>query len=161
MKGVGAWGAGALGLVGVVALGTASLAPVGDDGDRSTVAGYRSSVTTPAQPYPAESLGTVVISRDVFRVTRRAADVAYDPVRLAQVALQPPAPKPVLVLTGIVWGAEPQAVVEGWPGVEGPRVVRAGDVVSGLKVKRIDGTRVTVVGMDTTWVLQVREPWKN
>jgi len=33
--------------------------------------------------------------------------------------------------------------------------------VSGLKVKRIDGTRVTVVGMDTTWVLQVREPWKN
>ena len=24
-----------------------------------------------------------------------------------------------------------------------------------------DGTRVTVVGMNTTWVLQVREPWKN
>src|SRR5439155_24082159 len=122
---------------GVVSRGMRSLARVGDVAERSTVAGYRSSVTNPAQPYPAGSLGTVVISRDVFTVTRRAADVAYDPVRLAQVALQPPAPKPVLVLTGIVWGAEPQAVVEGWPGVEGPRVVRAGDVVSGLKVKRI------------------------
>jgi len=158
MWGVGTW---ALALAGLVALGAASFAPLVENGDRLSVVGSRSSVTTPVQPYRAESLGTVVTSRDVFRATRRPADGAYDPVRLAQLAATPAQPKPTLVLTGIVWGTEPQAVIEGWPGVEGPRVVRAGDIVSGLKVKRIDGARVTVVGMDTTWVLQVREPWKN
>ena len=51
-------------------------------------------------------------------------------------------------------------MVEGIPGVEGSRVLRVGDVVSGLKVKRIEADRVVIVGMDTTWVLKVREPWK-
>ncbi len=38
--------------------------------------------------------------------------------------------------------------------------VRVGDVVAGLRIKRIGGDQVVIVGMDTTWVLKVREPWK-
>ena len=72
----------------------------------------------------------------------------------------PRSPKPLLVLVGIVAGPEPSAVIEGFPGVEGARVVRIGDEVSGLKVTRIWETNVRIVGMDTLWVLQVREPWK-
>jgi len=51
-------------------------------------------------------------------------------------------------------------VIEGFPGVESARVVRVGDVVAGLRVKQIGGDHVTIVGMDTTWTLKVREPWR-
>jgi hypothetical protein len=63
-------------------------------------------------------------------------------------------------LLGLVTGAEATAVIEGFPGVEGARVVRVGDVVAGLRVKQIASDRVVIVGMDTTWVLKVREPWR-
>ncbi|HLZ07598.1 MAG TPA: hypothetical protein VKT80_03355, partial [Chloroflexota bacterium] len=57
-------------------------------------------------------------------------------------------------------GPDPSAVIEGFPGVDGPRVVRSGDVVAGLQVKQITKDRILIVGMDTTWTLGVREPWK-
>jgi hypothetical protein len=66
----------------------------------------------------------------------------------------------VLALVGLVAGIEASAVIEGLPGIEGARVVRVGDVVAGLRVKQIVSDRVTIVGMDTTWILRVREPWK-
>ena len=110
--------------------------------------------------YPAESLGRRTIERDPFRTARSPSDVAYDPLRLASAGVAVMAlPKPALVLTGIVWGASPEAVLEGLPGVNGARVLRAGDIVSGLLVKRIEHGRVTVVGMDTVWILTVRQPW--
>jgi len=99
------------------------------------------------------------VSRDVFRSARRPSPIVYDLQRAAApVEINQP-PKPAMALVGIVAGPEPTAVIEGFPGIEGGRVVRAGDVVSGLRVKRIDGDRVVIVGMDTTWVLKVREPW--
>jgi len=107
----------------------------------------------------SESVAAIV-SRDPFRIGRLPAITAYDPVRLAE-PVAPPPPRPVLTLVGVVNGAEASAVVEGLPGVEGSRVVRVGDVVAGLQIKKIAGNRVTIVGMDTTWVLEVREPWKN
>jgi hypothetical protein len=55
----------------------------------------------------------------------------------------------------------PLAVVEGLPGVDGSRVMRIGDQVAGLKLRQIGHNRAVIVGMDTTWVLEVREPWKN
>jgi hypothetical protein len=99
------------------------------------------------------------VHHDPFRLGRRPAPVPYDPIHGGQ----PPAPgvaKPVLALVGIVVGADPTAIVEGFPGVEGARVVRTGDVVAGLRVARIGAREVTVVGMDTTWTLTVREPWR-
>lgn len=105
------------------------------------------------------NLGAVV-AHDPFRARRAPSAVVYDPVALA--AGPPPLapPKPTLVLSGIVWGSAPQAVIEGLPGIDGPRVMRVGDMVAGLTVRRIDASRVVIAGLDTTWTLTVREPWK-
>jgi len=107
----------------------------------------------------AESVNAIV-SRDPFRIGRRPALLPYDPLRLAE-QLAPPPQRPALIVVGVVTGAEPSAVIEGLPGVEGSRVMRVGDVVAGLQVKQIGNGRVVIAGMDTTWVLEVREPWKN
>ena len=106
----------------------------------------------------AESVAAIV-SRDPFRIGRRPTLPAYDPQRVGE-QLATPSPKPALILVGVMNGIEPSAVIEGLPGVEGSRVVRVGDVVAGLKVHRIADGRVVIAGMDTTWVLGVREPWK-
>ena len=108
-----------------------------------------------------DSLVAALVARDPFRVTRRPSDVVYDPVRLAQLVTPPP-PKPALVLVGIVWdrGRDPTALVEGLPGVDGARPVRQGESIAGLRVKTIKPDRVVITGLDTTWTLTVREPWK-
>jgi hypothetical protein len=111
------------------------------------------------RPITSESIAAVV-ARDPFRIGRLPAITAYDPVRLSQ-PVSPAPVRPVLTLVGLVNGAEASAVVEGLPGIEGSRVVRSGNVVAGLRIKEIANNRVVIVGMDTTWVLGVREPWKN
>jgi len=98
------------------------------------------------------------VARDLFRATRRAPEVVYDPTRLAQLAAAPTVPKPVLTLVGLVAGADPTAVVIGLPGVEGPRVMRVGDQVARITLKAIARQEARLEGMDTTWVLRVREP---
>jgi len=109
--------------------------------------------------YPADSLSRVVVARDLFRVGRRPAGIIYDPARGAAPLPDGP-PKPQLVLTGVVWGDEPEAVVEGLPTTSGPRVVRVGDAVGGVTIRRIDPARLVAAGFDTTWTLTVRVPWK-
>lgn len=162
MRGLGLQGSGVwvAPLTGIGAVVWAALVPVSE----GNVQPARAQAQTPAIAfsYPADSFAHRVIERDPFRVARRPAAVAYDPSPAAAAAAAVPAPpKPVLVLTGIVWGKAPEAVVEGLPGVEGPRVLRVGDQVAGLGVRRIEPGRVTVVGMDTVWVLTVRQPWKQ
>ncbi len=114
----------------------------------------------PVETHP-DSLAAALVARDPFRVTRRPSNVVYDPLRLAQPA-PPPTPKPALVLVGIVWdnGRDPTALVEGLPGVDGPRPVRSGETIAGLRVKTIKPDRVVITGLDTTWTLTVREPWR-
>lgn len=104
-------------------------------------------------------LGAAIVSRNPFRVGRRPVLPAYDPMRLAE-QLAPPPQRPMLVLVGILNGRPPSAVIEGMPTVEGSRVVRVGDLIGGLTIKAINSGRVVISGMDTTWVLEVREPWK-
>ena len=110
-------------------------------------------------PYAAESLGRVVIARDMFRTDRRPPAVAYDPAHGASPLPEGP-PKPQLTLTGVVWGDLPEAVIVGLPTTDGPRVVRVGDVVGGLTVRRIARASVVMAGLDTTWMLTVKEPWE-
>jgi hypothetical protein len=114
------------------------------------------AVAAPAHP---DSLVAALIGRDPFRVTRRSAAVSYDPVRPAQPATPQ---RPTLVLSGIVWdnGYDPTALVEGLPGADGPRPVRQGETIAGLRVKTIKRDRVVIFGLDTTWTLTVREPWR-
>jgi hypothetical protein len=113
-----------------------------------------------AVPVVVESLATQVVARDAFRVARRPAAVAYDPQAAAQPE-QPPPPRPALSLLGIVWdgGRDPTALLEGFPGVEGPRAVRRGEHIGDLRVRTVARDHVIVLGPDTTWVLTVREPW--
>lgn len=112
-------------------------------------------------PVIVESLAAHVVERDAFRVARRAASVAYDPKTVAQ-PQQPPPPRLALSLLGIVWdgGRDPTALLEGLPGVEGPRAVRRGEHVGDLRVRTIARDHVIVLGPDTTWILTVREPWR-
>jgi hypothetical protein len=123
--------------------------------DAAAVTASASSVRKP------DSLAAPDITHDPFRTTRRPSGVTYDPVRLAQL-FAPPAPKPVLSLVGIVWdgGGDPSALIEGLPSTDGPRAVGRGDVTGGLRVRAIKTDRVVITGLDTTWVLTMREPWK-
>ena len=123
--------------------------------------GIRPASMRIARPVATDSLRAATVSRDPFRLTRRPAAVIYDPLRLAE-QTAPPSPKPVLQLVGIVWegGRDPTALVEGFAGAEGPRVVRVGDVVGGVRVRAIAKEGVRLAGMDTMWVLKVREPWQ-
>ncbi|MGE0355144.1 MAG: hypothetical protein AB7Q69_18170 [Gemmatimonadales bacterium] len=124
---------------------------------------------SPAQAAPAapglqrsvvDSMAALVARRDPFRMERAPAPVAFSAIPPEDAAPAPaPPPKPNLVLSGLVWSARPEAVIEGFPGVEGPRVVRPGDVIGAFRIRRITRKEVTVTGMDTTWVLRVREPW--
>jgi len=107
----------------------------------------------------AAELGAAIVSRDPFRLGRRPVLPAYDPLRLVD-QLAPPPPRPTLVLVGVLDGRPPSAVIEGMPTVEGSRVVRVGDLIGGLRIKAISSRRVVISAMDTTWVLEVREPWK-
>lgn len=109
-------------------------------------------------PLSADSLATFP-ARDPFRLTRRPAPVAYDPLVGMPAPDQPPPARPPLQLTGISVGTEASAIVEGFPGTDGPQVVRPGQVVAGLRVRRITGTTVVIEGADTTWSLRIREPW--
>ena len=110
-----------------------------------------------------DSLVQAAVARAAFRVTRRPTAVAYDPNHAPGVApaVQPVA-RPVLTVSGIAWGRglEPAAVLEGLPGVEGPRVVHVGESVGGLKVRQIRDGAVVVTGLDTIWTLGVRAPWR-
>jgi hypothetical protein len=148
--------AAALGL-GVVGL-TTPLAPV-----NLPAARVRQEVTRRANTgrNGIDSLVRLVVSRTPFRARRRPAAVRFDPTPATQPSeLQTNTPKPTLSLSGIVWGAEPTAVVQGLPGVEGSKVVRRGDVIGGIRVSRIDRSRIWLSGLDTTWTLALKEPWK-
>jgi hypothetical protein len=147
---------GCLGLVAVVRLAAWPLVRVSLPPNSESTA---TAATTVAPSSIAPESVAAIASRDPFRPGRRPLLPAYDPLRLAQQLALPP-PRPMLLLVGIVDGANPSAVVEGFPGVEGSRVVRVGDVVAGFAIKKVSRGQVMISGMDTTWVLKVREPWK-
>lgn len=101
----------------------------------------------------AEDRVATIVDGDLFRSERRVPDsiLAAPP---AQVAARPPAaPKPRLVLQGLVGGPPWDAIVQGLPGHDGSYVVRAGDSVGGLKIRSVRRDGATIRGMDTTWVL--------
>jgi hypothetical protein len=150
----------ALGVTGVTLGVRVALVPLADIRPR-VLSGPPPRDTAPYAAPKIDSLAQAIVPRDPFRVTHQPASVAYDPTRAAQ----PPAPmppKPALVLTGIVWDSRgnPSAVLDGLPGGGGPRVVRQGEQLGALRVRRIARDRVVVSGLDTVWTLTVREPWR-
>lgn len=116
---------------------------------------------TPVFQSPPDTVGGLphaITSRNLFRAARQPAATAYDPqTAIAPAVVASAVPKPTLTLVGVIAGRDPTAVVDGFPGVEGSRVVRIGDVVGGLTVRTIASGAVRITGMDTVWVLKVRE----
>lgn len=109
-----------------------------------------------------DSLLAATVASAPFRRARRPTTMAYNPEKAATQGepAAPPPPKPALVLTGIVLGPEPAAILEGLPGHDGSAVLCEGAVEAGIRVQRISAHAVVLVGMDTTWSLKVRNPWQ-
>lgn len=114
----------------------------------------------PAPAVQGAQLLRLAASMTPFRLDRRAPTVRFGLPAVPPAAPPPPRPpKPALQLTGIVWGAEPAAIVEGVPGIEGPSVFAVGQTTNGVTLTRLEKDRVALAGLDTTWVLKVRMPW--
>jgi hypothetical protein len=147
---------------GLGAVAWAARTPMSDPSLQIAPPNSRARPAVVAPVYPTDSLGATAVMHDVFRSERRPAAALYDPFRAAAgPPPQPgPAPKPALLLEGIVWGAVPEAVLEGIPGADGPRVLRVGEALGGLRVQRIDMRVVVIAGLDTTWTLTLRYPWR-
>ncbi len=115
---------------------------------------------SPAPLAQGAGLLRLASSTTPFRLDRRPPGVRYGLPAVPPPAPSPPRPpKPALQLTGVVWGAEPAAIVEGVPGIEGPAVFTVGQIVGGIGLTRLKPDQAEFAGVDTTWVLKVRMPW--
>lgn len=104
-----------------------------------------------------DSLAATVAARDLFRATRAPAAIRFDP-RASQQPAVPIAvpPRPAFVLAGILSGNETAALVDGIPGAESTRLVRAGERFGDYVIRSILNQQVVIAGRDTTWTLRVR-----
>mgnify|MGYP007135474208 CR=1 FL=1 len=108
---------------------------------------------------PPESIDVAaarVAETDPFRLERKPASVAYRP-DLEGVAPPPKPPKPRPVLDEIVGGA---ALLDGVPGQTSTAILRVGDTLGGLRIRRVGRDTVVVTGADTTWRLTLRQAWQ-
>ena len=155
MSGLVRWGPPAAGTafaVPVVLAGWLVLAPQPTPRDDDPV-GVGTAELLPATA-SLESLGGAAQKGAPFRPDGRPSRVTYDPARTAAPEYAPP--KPALVVSGVVGGAAPLVVLEGVPGRDGPVLLGVGDTLAGLKIRRIREGKVTITGMDTTWLLTIR-----
>lgn len=116
---------------------------------------------TPSAIHQVDPARLLQLARRItpFRIGGRPPVARYGAAPVPSQPGAPPVPRPLLALTGMVLGREPAAILEGVPGEEGPVVVRLGDVRGPVKIVSVDSERVVVRGLDTTWSLQVRQPW--
>ncbi len=147
-------------LAGGAAVAWAAFAPMATPPARAapTLAPIPSS-TAATGGLALEAAARLVSRRDPFRLGRAPAAVRYDPERQASATVQVVSePRPALRLVGVVAGPWPVAVIEGFSGLEGPRVVRPGERVGRLRIAAIAPGQVRVLGPDTAWTLTVRRP---
>ena len=108
---------------------------------RSAVPSFRRSAPTP------------------FRLPSRQPVERYGAPPAVVAAPVPQPPKPVLALTGVLWGSEPAALLRGIPGTDGEIVAHRGETHGAILVRAILPQAIELEGMDTTWTLTVRTPW--
>jgi type II secretory pathway component PulC len=105
---------------------------------------------------------TLIVERDVFRLERHPARIPFhrDMLGTPPVAPAANAPRPQLIVAGIIGGPPWEALLNGLPGREGTVLVRAGQILDGLRIRSINRDSVVVQGVDTTWRLAMRSPWQ-
>lgn len=147
-------------LVGAAAVAAALTRPVVRVALSGELAAVAAAQAPAASKLDEESIRASA-ARPMFRADRRRSSVSYSGTRTAtpQTRASAAVPKPVLAISGIIWGPEPAALVEGVPGSEGSVVLRRGESMGGIRVVRIEGERVVIRGLDTTWTLPLRNPW--
>ncbi|GJG89825.1 hypothetical protein tb265_50060 [Gemmatimonadetes bacterium T265] len=150
----GALGGAALAVVGWRAPMPAPPFPIG-----MTQVTRRSAAPAPRSPLVLTSAAALLAAYDPFRLTHQPALVAYgapDPPPRVWAAPSGglPSTRPHLVVQGFVGGrSEWAAVLGGVPGREGGVLVRAGDTLAGLRVRRITRDTLVVAAPDTAWHL--------
>ena len=110
----------------------------------------------PAAVAPPDSVIEAAVRAAPFRSSRTPARLRFGG-RQSESTL-PARQVPQLVLTGLVTGSVQRAVIEGLPGIEGARILGAGDTAGGIRLRTIRNGRVTLSGFDTVWVLSLTEP---
>jgi hypothetical protein len=102
----------------------------------------------------------MIVRNDPFRVTHQPATLSYGTGVETLKPTVPRPPRPILTLQGVIgrpnrW----EAVIAGIPGRDGGVVVRPGDTLAGLRIRRIGRDTVVVGAVDTIWKLTVKGVW--
>jgi len=160
--------AGTWALVAVVALASimawASAVPTSGPGPLSPTRSKELEVGS-AAPIDTAGLGAAasrIRDQDLFRWERKPTSVRFNPWE----PLKPPpsnvraAPRPALVLVGIVGGPPWTALVEGIPDRPGGVLLRVGEETAGIRLVEVRGDTARLSGVDTTWVLTPRRTWR-
>ena len=143
---------------GLVSLGAALLVPLAAGAADARLTHAASPAPAHGKP-AADSLATAVVARDLFRLGRRPAAVAFNPTAGPETRMLPSSSqKPPLRLVGLVDGPRPQALIEGLPGTDRARALSQGEAVAGVRVIAIGRGVARLAGMDTLWVLTLRRP---
>jgi hypothetical protein len=117
----------------------------------------------PPRPSPdsLESAVAEIADRNLFRPERASVEHPDQPQStMPMLMLQPPAPKPRLVLRGVLGGPPWDAIIEGIPGREGSVVLRAGQSLGGITVRTVRRDTAYARGFDTTWALTLARTWQ-
>jgi hypothetical protein len=105
----------------------------------------------------ADSLSRSIASRDPFRADRRPSPVSFDPTQPDGGPARPAAaPRPTFVVTGILLGNSPSALIEGFPGMAGTRLINVGERIGDYRLREVTADHAVITGKDTTWVIRVR-----
>ena len=122
----------------------------------------RVDVSPPAERPRGDSLVAAAVriaATDPFRLGRRPSPVPFRVELEGAPPMAPSPPKPLLSLRGVLGGPPWEALVEGFPGREGSVLVRRGDHIGALVVRRVTADTVAISGLDTTWTLTLKRVW--
>jgi hypothetical protein len=114
--------------------------------------GTRATITPMPDLEDLEEAASEVTKSDPFRISREPASVAFG-IASQQQEAAPSAPRPILVLRGIVGGPPWQAIIDGIPGTPAGSVLKAGATFDKYVIRSVSKDTVIVRGPDTTWHL--------
>lgn len=142
----------------VAALLAAGLRPPGEaEIKQSRVAAMSSGAIAILAADSVAAASDYLSANDPFRVSHQPSSV---PFGAATPVLAQGLSRPTLALRGIVGSSGGwSAVLTGIPGHDGTVLLRAGDTIAGLRVRRVAAGSAVIQGRDTLWTLSLEVPW--